>query len=434
MKWIQKIKEKASSSSYLKSVLTLMSGTILSQGIIVLSTPLLTRIYTPEEFGGYAVYVSILYSITILASLQYDAAIPLPKRENDAFHLLSLSVLTVLGMSLLVFVVVLMFQDLVAQLFQNFHFEEYLWLLPFSFAGFGIFQVMNSWLIRHEAYPYMAKGKVAMNLGQLFFQFVFAPIGFLGLVVGEVLGRFCGSGTIAAFSWRYIETKWRKFSFQRMMGLAAQYKHFPLITSWSSILNVVSFHLPTLFIASSFGPAVAGWYLLAQRVLSIPESLVGFSVKQVYYSKATKMVRTSNPLIISLFWQTVWKMSWVSFLIIGSLAVIAPYIFRFVFGDGWTEAGFYVQILAVLYFMQMVVGPIATNFYVFERQGLQLAAEGIRCMVILFAVWFCSIHFSDPLKSIALLSVFSSFGYIVLALCSWLSIRRGLQTKNKKGK
>lgn len=428
---LQNLISNASGNSFFKSVVTLMSGTILSQGILVLSTPLLTRLYTPEEFGIYSVYISILYSLSILASLLYEAAIPLPKHDNDAFHLLVLSLFALFAVSTIVALLIGFFQKSSSQLFHNFGIEDTLWLLPFSLIGFGLFQILNSWLIRNEGYGFMAKGKVAMNLSQLIFQLSLFPIGKLGLVIGEVLGRFGGSFSLTLFVKKSLKSQLKHFSINKMFVLAARYRRFPLITSWASILNVISYHLPSLFIAASFGPAVAGWYLLSQRVLAIPDSLLGFSVKQVYLAKATKMVRTSDPQLHSLFWKTLSKMAIISLIVAGGIALIGPFVFSFIFGEDWGEAGKYVQILAILSFFQLIVGPIASNFYIFERQGLQLAAETIRCSLIMLTIWFCSLYPGSALKSITLLSMGGAAGYIILALFSWLSLHFQLK-ENKR--
>ncbi|BCB05665.1 lipopolysaccharide biosynthesis protein [Bacillus sp. KH172YL63] len=424
MKLIQQLKSLMMKGNFFGNVSILVSGTALSLGVIVLTTPLLTRLYTPEEFGGYSIYVSILYTASVMASLLYESAIPLPKDEDDALNLVSLSFVIVFCMSLLTLAGVWVFRDLIASVVNIPHLEGYLWLLPLSLFGFGVFQILNAWLIRNEAYPSMARGKVVMNLGQVFSQVSLGllQVGPAGLVAGEVIGRMAGSGTAFRLSWHSMRTRLQSIRVRTMANLAGRYKYFPLISSWSSILSVASGHLPVFFIAASFGSKAAGLYMLGQRVLSIPDALIGFSVKQVYFASATKQIRSTTTPLTALFWQMVWKLSGVSFLIISFIVFVAPWTFGHVFGKGWSESGTYIQVLSILFFFQMVVGPITANFFIFEAQRLHFIGECIRFILLLAAVWISASSDLSAIHTLLCLSVVGSLGYMALAFLAWYAM------------
>jgi O-antigen/teichoic acid export membrane protein len=425
MKLIVQIKALMLKGNFFRNVSILISGTALSLIVIVLTTPLLTRLYTPEEFGGYSIYVSILYTTSVMASLLYESAIPLPKEEDDAVNLLSLALIIVLGMSVLTLLVVWLFRHSMASIMNIPHLEEYLWLLPLSLFGFGVFQVLNTWLIRSEAYPYMAKGKVFMNMSQVFSQISLGllHVGPVGLVAGEVMGRVVGSSTVLRLSFSSIRTRLNKINLRKMWTLAIRYKYFPLISSWSSILSAASGHLPVFFIAASFGSKAAGLYMLGQRVLSIPDALIGFSVKQVYFASATKQIRSTADPLNKLFWQMVWKLSGVSFLIISLIMFVAPWTFGHLFGEEWIESGTYIQVMGILYFFQMVVGPITSNFYIFEAQRLHFLGEGIRFILLLTAVWISTNSHLSSIHTLLCLTVLGSVGYLVLAFLAWYAMK-----------
>lgn len=88
--------------SFVRNVAVLAGGTAAGQAIVVLASPVLTRLYTPEDFGVLAVYASLLCVLSTVATLRYELAIPLPKRDEDAAALVVLCLVIVLGMSLLV--------------------------------------------------------------------------------------------------------------------------------------------------------------------------------------------------------------------------------------------------------------------------------------------------------------------------------------------
>ena len=61
-----------------------MSGTAISQGILIAATPILTRIFSPENFGIFALYLSIVGTISLVSSWKYELAIVLPDKDDDA--------------------------------------------------------------------------------------------------------------------------------------------------------------------------------------------------------------------------------------------------------------------------------------------------------------------------------------------------------------
>lgn len=60
---ITKLKPK---SEFSKNVLTLITGTTIAQAIPIAISPILTRIYTPEDFGVFALFVSLVGFISVI--------------------------------------------------------------------------------------------------------------------------------------------------------------------------------------------------------------------------------------------------------------------------------------------------------------------------------------------------------------------------------
>ena len=75
-------------SEFSKNVLTLMTGTTIAQTIPVAISPILTRIYTPEDFGIFAIYLAITAILGNIVSGRYELAIMIPKKDEDAINLI----------------------------------------------------------------------------------------------------------------------------------------------------------------------------------------------------------------------------------------------------------------------------------------------------------------------------------------------------------
>jgi O-antigen/teichoic acid export membrane protein len=69
-------------SRFARSVAVVTAGSALGQGLVVASAPLLTRLYTPADFGVLAVYGSIVSLVAVVAALRYEFAIALPGHDK----------------------------------------------------------------------------------------------------------------------------------------------------------------------------------------------------------------------------------------------------------------------------------------------------------------------------------------------------------------
>src|SRR3954454_20274925 len=59
-------------------------GGALGQGMIVLVSPLLTRLYTPADFGVFAVFTALVLMLSVVATLRLETAVVLPERDEEA--------------------------------------------------------------------------------------------------------------------------------------------------------------------------------------------------------------------------------------------------------------------------------------------------------------------------------------------------------------
>lgn len=426
MKPIRHLFKKLMENEFVKSVAILVSGSSVSQIIVVLLTPLLTRLYTPEDFGVLSVYMSIVLTISIIASLHYEEAIPLPKREEDAIYLLILSIIFLV---LNTIIITLLLMWIKAPLLQHFHtkgLQEILLFIPFSLFGFGIFHLFEMWMIRQENYLQITVGKVRMNLSQVFSQ---SGLGWIipsasSLMVGEVLGRLIGGGGMAYVSLKNLKGKLSYLSLKTLWRIAYRYIRFPLIASWSSLLNGLSQHLPTLYIASQLGVKEAGWYFLAYRILALPDALLGHAVRQVYIGKSAKMINSNLPDFIQLFWKTIKKMGIISVFIYLTVDIFAPVVFPFVFGSSWGSASVFLQCLSIFFLFQLIVGPISSTFILLEEQYLLALSEIIKFVVLLIGMLVAYFFLESAIGIVLLLSISQGLGSIIVGVLAWTALKR----------
>ena len=98
-------------SEFSQNVLTLMTGSTLSQAIPIAISPILTRIYTPEDFGLYAVYIAIITILGTIVSGRYELAIMLPKKDEDAINIFALGLVITICLTVITTILVITFND-----------------------------------------------------------------------------------------------------------------------------------------------------------------------------------------------------------------------------------------------------------------------------------------------------------------------------------
>src|SRR5262245_57367214 len=150
-----------------RSVLTLASGTAMAQLLLALAMPVLTRLYTPTDYGTLAVYSSTLTVLLVVASLRYEVAIPLPRDEPTAASLLVLTFALLGGMATLLSLLVWAWGDAFVATLKVPALRPYLWLVPVGFLGAGTYQTLSYWAIRRSAFTRIARTKLSQGVGQV---------------------------------------------------------------------------------------------------------------------------------------------------------------------------------------------------------------------------------------------------------------------------
>ena len=371
----------AAGSSFLQSLGVLAGGTAAAQIVIVAASPVLSRLYRPDDFGAFAVWSSLLFTLLQVSGLRYDAAIVLPEEEQQAVDLLGLAALAATGFcAALALAAPWAGPPLVAWTGTP-QLAPYLLWLPASLWAAALFQALQQWSIRRRAFRALARAGIGQNVLRVALQIAAGLLraGTAGLLLGDVLGRFLGTGSLAAtLRGRGL----RRPAWAGMRAAALRYRRFPLVASGSGLLNQAVMQLPPLLLAGLYGPQVAGWYALGQRVIQLPMVMVGHSITHVYVERAARHVREGVPGVTRLLVRTALLLLAVGIVPFGLLAVFGPWLFARVFGPAWEETGHYARLLAGLSLVELVVLPLSYTLAVLERQGVQLAWDAVRLALL----------------------------------------------------
>lgn len=412
---------------------SLAGGTVIGQALAIAASPVLTRLYVPEDFGTFAVYAALLGWLSVAAGLKYEVAIALPRRDGTAANVLAVACLWVLGVAALVGLAGLPFGELASNYLNAPNLARYLWLLPVGLVAAGLYRTFNYWAIRVKDYSRIARTKVSQGVGQTATQVLLGLLsaGPLGLMIGAVVGHSAGLGTLARTFVASPAVRERAITWPRIQRVGRRYFKFGFLATLAALVNSAGLHAVPLLFAGFYGPAVAGWMALADRLTSIPVTLIGTSLGQVYFGEIRNH-RTSPEKLQGMLLKTSGVLLLIAVVPALVLGLTGGPLFRLAFGAEWYEAGIYAQLLVVWLVAKFVAFPVSQNLNILERQDLSMAWSTMRLALVVASIAVPAALGWSPRWAVASFSVAAGFSYAALLALNLFAIRRHSRRSNTR--
>jgi O-antigen/teichoic acid export membrane protein len=425
----QILRNKLKGKSFLKNVLLLAGGTAIAQIIMIASSPIVSRLYSPEEIGVLTVYTSILSMLAAFATLRFELAIPIAEDDIRAVNVLALCVTSVLVISAIVLAIALAFSNSIVKLFNAEQLEPFLWLLSIGVFGIGLYSTTMYWAIRKKAFKDITRTKVNQGIAKASTQIGLGlvSLGPLGLVIGEILGQAFGIRTLSKSFLKNDRKFLGKINPRSMKLMAIRYRKFPLISSWSMLLNTAGLQIPVLILSALYGSEVTGSFGFAQKIVSLPLGLIGVAISQVFFSEGATLSKEDPEKLLKLTTSTSKRLLLLGFLVAAIIIPFGPSIFALVFSDSWREAGVYSQVLSVMLIIRFAVNPISQALSIIEKQGAQFLLDLLRVLAIIAVFYISKLLGFTPFAAVVTYTV----AMIIIYLITYLVVIRSLKKKVK---
>lgn len=366
-----------SNKPFIRNVFIVVSGTAAAQLITMAFSPIITRIYGPEAFGLLGVFMALVAILSPIAAGTYPLAIVLPKSEEEAIGIVNVSVYGAIIMSLLSFIVIVIFHQQIVWAFNIETISNFLYLVPLVLLFAATLEIVKQWLLRTKKFRLTAKttflNALVINSAKVGIGWFF-PVAIVLVVIATItslchtilllIGDKSLKNKVFVYKYRYIDLK----------RIVKKYKDFPLFRAPQTFLNALSQSLPVLLLSTFFGPASAGFYTLGKTVLGAPTQLIGKSVGDVFYPRIAEAANKGENLLKLIIKATL-ALAVVGILPFGIVVAFGPLLFGFVFGDEWIVAGEYARWLALWSFFAFINRPSAKAIPVLKLQGYFLIYE-----------------------------------------------------------
>jgi O-antigen/teichoic acid export membrane protein len=400
----------------------LSGGTTLGQATVIASSPLVTRLYGPEEFGVFAVFSAVAAILSQVSAFRYEVAVPVCRDDEDAAAVALAGAGAALLLSGLFAVGLAVAQRPIAALLGIPGHGAVLWLMPPLLLTWGLSLVLGHWGIRRGHFRVNAVGNFALSSSQAGGQVLlgWASGTVLALVAGWVLGSVVRCLLLLRALPVPDRALFRGVSWRRVALQAGRHWHYPAYSGSSALLQSTAQMLPAVFIAVLYGPAAAGWFGLGQRITGMPTRMVGEAAAQAYLGE---IARAEGPAVHRLFKRTVTRFLLLGVVGMAPLLLAGPALFAFVFGEPWRETGTIVQLLIPLNLARFVVLPVAQTLNVVGRQHLHLAASLLAALALLAAFALGALLDLPLMGTLLVYSLASTATFLFYLACAWRAAR-----------
>lgn len=385
--------------SFFRHTVSIAGGTVLGQGVLILSLPVLSRLYTPEDFGVFGVFSAFIAVATVVVCLRLDLAIASSQSDDDADRLLALSLAALPGVLLVTAAAFLLarsrgWMSLGAM-------PEWSVLAVMLVLGVtAVFSLLRFWNIRHLGFDLVARALVHQGLGRAGASAAagLAHPGWIGLAFGELIGRSFGIvrlakpaiPRLALLSHRPRESR----------AVLRRYWKFPVIALPSSLIDAAAGAIPVMLIAESFSTTLAGHFAMVARIAGLPAAFVAASVADVFHSYFRRANTSDATGARARVARLALRLLVIGIAIYVPAGLLAPTVLPVVLGDPWFEAAVQLRILAPFFVVTLVVSPLSRALAVLNRLEIKLVVD-----VLLLVVPLCTLgffHLADPHSSLML--------------------------------
>ncbi|MGD0548362.1 MAG: hypothetical protein ABR991_11120, partial [Terracidiphilus sp.] len=411
--WLSNIR----ASSFLRSAALLSGGSAAGHLFTLAVSPLLTRVYRPEDFACLGLFTSYLSVATVGAAMQYEASIISAADSSEAAYLaMSAGCITIPASALAGLA---------------------LWLLiHYSLLGFGIlpgyvpialsavmcfvgyFSILRYWNLRNQQFRNVSRALVVQNAARAIFQTIAGILGVqdAGLIVGETLGRSVGMGHMFRSAWREIRAYTAEFRWSDCKRALLKNWKFPLLSFPSSLIDAICAGMALPLLVQEYGPQSGGEYALVWRVLAMPSVLIIQAVADTFHSAIAKCARETPAAVVAFFRRTCVGLLLAGFVPCAILMLWARPLFTLVFGAQWALSGTMAAIIAPWYLGQFVVNPLSRVVLVLKGQATKLIWD-VLCLIAIPTVFYeAHLHRLNVLDAVRLLSIVSAALYLVYFL------------------
>lgn len=379
-----------SKNKFLKPTITLISGTVLSQVFLFLVTPILSRIYSVEDFGYLSIFIGISSFLSVISGGKYELALGIPSNNKSAKRIYNLTINIVFYFFI--------FYVFVSFLFYFLYLPEILILfIPFYVFLVAVYSLQNYWFQRDKKYKDISLILLMQTLSNIFWGLV---LGWFNVKYGLIYSSLL-SFLLPICYMMYLDKRFFEVSFLKKyhIVLAKKYRYFPRYVVISDLFMTASQQLLPILFALMYNATVVGLFSMANRLVRIPNIVITSAITNVFRNNAIDAIRISGNCR-DLYVSTFKKLVLVGFSVYLLIFLLAPTLFVLILGDKWMSAGYFCSILSILLMVEFCSVPLNSIFALINKQRVLMVIQVSNFVLGFLVLFFLHFIFHDPLYSL----------------------------------
>lgn len=350
---------------FARNAITLTLGTSIAQILNFLIYPVLSRLFSPSDFGVYATISSITTILAVMGTGRYEKSVLIADSKNDAANVIGLSLLIGIIVNLTILSTFLLFSKPISLLFNAPYLEKWLFICPIGALSINIYNCYNEWCVRNKYFTNLSFNKITNSSAIALNKFLFGilKLSDFGLIIGDLLGRLITAVVSVFYALKKDKHEFLQISVKKLKIQALKFIDFPKVFLPGELINSITLALPIFFIGANFSKNEVGLYSTAMSLLFLPVSVIAYTIKDVFRQKANEDFRKSGNCYVSYtkLFKILVLSSIVGFVI---LFPILPGAFSFILGDNWRPSGEFSQILLPMIVAEFIATPLNGVFIV----------------------------------------------------------------------
>jgi len=411
----------AKGGNFLSQLIITAIGSAGGQGLMLLAVPFLTRLYTPAQFGTWALFLSACFANTVLCGLRYEVSVVLAKNNQAAMAGLLLTIGVSFCGAVFAEIVILLLRSRLAIWGVPSVILGLLDIIPPLIVATGFFQAGIFWWTREHEFTRIAIARTSQSAITIAAQIILALTfgsNALFLILGTALGQLiAGVAVLGAVVLQNGKIVRHAFSKRRVLAVARRYRRLPLFTS-PNTLGAQAFTQGIVVVLASLGGVTAsGLYAVSYRSIYNPMALLASSMGQVFLPRMAHGGASKS--VESFILRVIRYLAIVLGIGAGLLMAYGDILAPALFGKGWGGAAWVMQIMIWPAIFLVMSSGFERIYDVYNRQHVNFAIEVSFNVLALASLAIMMKHYHNPFSGLAALALIMSIGYIVWLLMAF---------------
>ena len=409
-------------SRWRRNLIQTTRASIVAFAVPLAVTPILTRLYSPEDFAAAAVFNGLLVMVAGLGCWRLDWMIPNAAEVEEAVALTVTGVVTGVLVSAVLAGAIWLMGDYLDSWRGAAILGRLLFLLPIGVFAFTLRDLLNAWYLRQADLKVPSAARITHALGRTGVSVGggVAGLGPAGLIWGQIAGAVASVAVLSRAVREQIGPL-RALNRRSTTSVSRHGTQASLSVAVTVVLNSSQMIVPILLV-QYYSDVEVGWYSLMQRVAVAPLGVVTTALGQSFWAEAAQLAREDRGTLRTLYFRTTKRLLLLSIPLV-LLCIAGPLYIGPIFGrEEWTEAGYVLQGMAPMVLGTLVFAPL-NHLVVHRRQAWQLAADGCRLVLVVGIILSSSLAGIGFVLVVLLTSIASLIGYVILFVLHWRILR-----------